>query len=137
MTKKDLSDFRHLKSEIKMLDKEINELSYDIVSDTVRGSSKSFPYVEHTITITGLDTQGHDAKARRLKARLERRKADLLDKRAELEADIEAIDDSLLRQVITMRYINGMHWPEIAAHIGGGNSADSVRKQCTRFIARL
>lgn len=137
MTKQDLKDFRYLKNEIKDLDDEIKKLGYDCVSDTVRGSTKDYPYIERTITITGLDEQGHVAKVRRLKARLERRKADLQDKRAEIEAFVDTIDDRLLRRVIALRFVNGLGWREVAAHIGGGNSADGVRMMCNRFFDKL
>ena len=137
MTRQDLSGFKHLKKEIELLTAEIQQLDYEIVSDTVRGSDRDWPYTEHTITITGRDVKGHNAKVKRLKRRLERRKEDLQDKRAEIEDAISKIDDSLLRQIISLRYISGLPWGQVAAHVGGNNSADSVRMQCNRFLKNI
>lgn len=47
---------------------------------------------------------------------------------------IATIDDSLMRQIITLRYIEGLPWHQVAAHIGGNNTADSVKKMCYRFL---
>ena len=119
------------------MDTEIRTLGYDTVSDTVRGSDQEWPYTEHVITITGIDVEGHGVKAKRLQRRLERRKEDLQDKRLEIDELIGEIDDSLTRQIITLRYVNGLTWGQVAAHIGGGNTADGVRKRCHRYLDNM
>jgi hypothetical protein len=134
MTRQDLNNFRYLKKEIEMLDNEIKNLGYDTVSDTVRGSDREWPYTEHTITITGIDVEGHGVKAKRLQRRLERRKADLQDKRLEIAESIEAVDDSVTRQAIVLKYVNGLSWTQVAAHVGGGNTAEGLRKRVHRFF---
>ena len=47
---------------------------------------------------------------------------------------VNKIPDPHLRLVISLRYINGLEWEQIALHIGGGNTAESVRKSCERFL---
>ncbi|RXI57426.1 RNA polymerase subunit sigma-24, partial [Clostridium tetani] len=37
-------------------------------------------------------------------------------------------------QIISLRYINGLTWEEVATNIGGNNTADSVRKTAERFL---
>ena len=39
-----------------------------------------------------------------------------------------------MRQVISLRYINGLTWEGVAANIGGNNTADSMRMLCSRFL---
>ena len=46
---------------------------------------------------------------------------------------INDIDDSLVRQIMTLRYINGMKWNAVADTIGG-NTDDSVRKMHDRYL---
>lgn len=46
------------------------------------------------------------------------------------------IEDSMMRQIITLRFIQGMSWVQVAMELGGGNSADSVRMMVKRFIAK-
>lgn len=134
MDKERLSQLNHLKREIELLKRQIDELDYIITKDTVKGSDPYFPYTERTFTITGADYQGHDVKLHRLQRRLKRRIDELIDLVEETNEYIENIDDSLVRQIITLRYVNGLSWAGVAAHIGGGNTPDSVRKVAERFL---
>lgn len=43
-------------------------------------------------------------------------------------------DDSLVRQILSMRYINGLSWTQVALQIGGGNTPDSVRMLHNRYL---
>ena len=45
---------------------------------------------------------------------------------------ISTIQDSLLRQIVYSYCVAGMSWKETAKAIGGGNTADSVRKRFER-----
>ncbi len=47
---------------------------------------------------------------------------------------IDKIDDALLRLAISLRFVNGLSWNQVALHIGGGNTGDGIRKQCDRFL---
>lgn len=49
---------------------------------------------------------------------------------------INSVDDSLTRQILTLRYINGLPWAQVAACIGGGNTEDSVKKVHERFLKK-
>ena len=46
---------------------------------------------------------------------------------------INGIEDSQIRQILSLRYINGLPWQQIAFTIGG-NTAESVRKTANRFL---
>lgn len=54
--------------------------------------------------------------------------------RVRLERYIADVPDSLTRQIMTLRFVNGLTWAQVAACVGGGNSEDAVRKTCTRYI---
>ena len=54
----------------------------------------------------------------------------------ELERYISNIDDSLTRQIFVYRYAQGMNWVQIANKLGGGNTWESVKKRCQRYIAK-
>ena len=56
------------------------------------------------------------------------------EERAKLEAYISGIDDSLTREIYRLRFISGLPWAQVAASIGGGNTADSVKKTCYRYL---
>lgn len=48
---------------------------------------------------------------------------------------IAAIEDSYIRQIIALRFVDGLTWFQVAQHIGGGNTSDSVRMALNRFLS--
>ncbi len=50
-----------------------------------------------------------------------------------LERYISEISDSLMRQIFTYRFINGLSWEQVAEKIGS-NTGDSARKMCYRYL---
>lgn len=49
---------------------------------------------------------------------------------------INTIEDSLLRQIVVYRCVSCMNWVQVANRIGGGNTAESVRKIYERSIPK-
>ena len=54
-----------------------------------------------------------------------------------LERFINDIDDSLTRQIFTLRCVNGMGWAEIAVEVGGGNTGDGVKMRFYRHLKKI
>lgn len=52
-----------------------------------------------------------------------------------LERYISEISDSLMRQIFTYRFVNGLSWDQVAAKIGG-NTGGSVKKMCYRYLKK-
>ena len=46
---------------------------------------------------------------------------------------INSVDDAHIRVILTLRFVNGLTWQKVAESIGG-NTADSVRMACTRYV---
>ncbi len=136
MTRQQLKQFKHLKSEIKILREQIDNLKAGIVSDVVEGSESEFPYTKRRFIVTGVDCEEYERKSKRLQRRLQHRVDELMDLLEEINKYIEGIDDSLLRQIISLRHVNGLTWDQVAASIGGGNTADGVRKMHDRFLGK-
>lgn len=134
MDKKQLGQLRHLKTEIELLKKQIGSIETRTTSDSVQASQVDFPYIEYTAKIEGVDMQEYSRKLRRLQRKLNRKIDELMDAAEETEEYINSIDDSLTRQILFLRYVNGLTWEQVAASIGGGNTADSVRKVSERFL---
>ena len=136
MTRQELKQVRYLKREIKLLQEQIAAVEAEIVTDKVKGSDPDHPWTERHYIIRGLPGERNE-KLLRLRDRLERRMNDLQDMRAEIFAWVENIEDSLLRQVIILRHVNGLGWRQVAKEIGAGTTWDSLRKMHDRFIEGL
>ena len=136
MTKKELSQLRYLSSEIELLKKQIEDAEYaiEVASDVVEGSNHEWPYEPRKFHVEGVAIPDYEKRLQHLKNKLQRRTEELIDKREELEDYIATVPDSLIRQILTLRYINGLSWHQVAQHIGGGNTADSVRMAHNRFL---
>lgn len=132
MTVKELSQLYWLNREIELDQKRLAELE-------IKASSVSSP-----------NLSGMPGGSNHFSSKIERYVADVVDlqmiiqakqqqclhERNRLERYIADIPDSLLRQIFTLRFINGLPWLQVALHIGGNNTADSVKKTCYRYIDR-
>lgn len=49
---------------------------------------------------------------------------------------INSIEDSEMRMILSLRYINGLCWEQVAASISPYASGESVRKAHDRFLAK-
>lgn len=128
MTKKELSQLRHLNREIERDQRRLEELMA-----FAQGKA---------VTITGMprgggisDTVGQCAAEiadlkRSIEIKIQRSWRQLV----KLQAFINGVEDCQLQEILTLRYINGLSWNQVAFSIGGGNTADSVRKMHERFL---
>lgn len=111
MTKKELEQYRSIVAEIDEIRDRIN---YNTVHGTVTGSDNEFPYLKHSISVSGVKETEYNRKDIMLIKELERRKK-------EIEQFIYAIPDSVTRRIFTYRYLGGAvkpSWQWIAFKIG-------------------
>jgi len=71
-----------------------------------------------------------------LKDKLSESKSAALAECTELQTFITTIDDSLVRLIFTLRYIDGLSWHQVAWRLGG-NTSDSVRMTHNRYLSKL
>lgn len=138
MTKKELKQLRYLNKEIELLQKQIANAEYlvekNMAHDVVEGSNPVWPYQKKTFHIEGVDIPDYEKRVKRLRKKLQRRLEELIEKREELEEYISTIDDSELRIIFTLRYINGLSWQQIAAHMGVAGDGSTERKKHDRYL---
>lgn len=68
---------------------------------------------------------------------IERLEARIAQQEAEISAFIQTINDSHTRTVFRLRFLRGLGWGEVAAVVGGRNTASSVRSTCNRYFENL
>ena len=130
MTLKELSQLYYLNREIEMDQRRLRELEARALpgAQVITG----MPHGSGVADIVGR----YAAEIADLRGIIEAKHQQCLYERGRLERYIADIDDSLLRQIFTYRFVNGLPWLQVAACIGGNNTADSVRVACNRYIEK-
>jgi DNA-directed RNA polymerase specialized sigma subunit len=138
MNKRELSQLNKLQTEIEELKKKLKNPEFlvepKITTDSVKGSMPEYPYVEHTIKIEGIDYSGYNRAVNKIKKQLQE-KLDELEKVLESMFDyIYSLPDSEMRQILTLRYIDGLTWQEVAERMGCQGDGSTQRKRHDKFM---
>lgn len=129
-------EVKEVRERIEKTEKQISRLEEDgNVIDSVCGGNggiqhykiEGFPYPEYSRKKTLLYAR---------KATLASLEMELLETLNQVEEFIASVDDSRMRRIITLRFIDNLSWNKVADRIGGNNTEDSVRKAFTRFIEK-
>lgn len=131
--KEKLKQMRYINSEITTIETQIANLKPLNSMDKVKGSTPEFPYTATSFQISGIDIEDYNRRVRKLKNKLVKKKDELLKLQEETQKFINGVEDSLTRQIITLRYAEGMSWNDIAEEVGS-SSGDCVRKISERFL---
>lgn len=143
MTKNVLTQYDDLLRELKEVEQRIRNVKAEIkriedegeVTDMVFGGYGGI----QRFTIRGYPLPQYQRKKALLRHReitLNALKNEVEETVNDVQEFINGIEDSHVRRVISMRYIDGMTWRQIACNIGGGNSEDAVRKTVERYLDR-
>ena len=130
LTLKELSQLYHINREIEMDEQRLQELE----AKTLPGA-QIITGMPHAPGVTDKVGQ-YAAEIADLRGIIEAKRKQCMYERNRLERYIAGIDDSLLRQVFTYRFVNGLPWTQVAANVGGGNTGDGVRKAVKRFLEK-
>lgn len=126
MTLKELSQLYHLNREIKQYENRIKELEAlaDGTSQNITGMPSGGGMIDKVGQIA--------TDIAYYKSQIELNKQKCWNELNRLNAYIQSIDDSLTRQIFTLRFINGESWMGVADIIG--SSEYSVKHICYRYI---
>ncbi len=131
MTLKELSQLYYLNREIEMDQRRLEELR---AKSTSPGSPRFDGMPKGTTTVSKVERFAEEIAD--LEAIIAAKQQQCIHERNRLERYINDIDDSLIRQIFTFRFVSGLPWPQVAAHIGGKNTEKSVSKACYRYIEK-
>ena len=131
MTLKELSQLYYLNREIKRDEERLNELKLAQlkVTPNYAGTPKAKGKINDTMAqnvayIVDLEQM--------LRLNIEKRYYE--EKR--IMNFISSIDDCFLRLIFKLRFIDCKKWEAIACQIGGGNTGDTVRMCCNRYLQK-
>lgn len=128
MRAKNLSKLYYLKKDIECQQSRIKELEALASSSTSR--------------ITGLPNstdisnkvQKYAVQIADLKSELDIKLSKCLNELKNISEYINSIDDPLIRQIMSYRFISCFSWEKTARSIGGNNKAESLRKKLYRYL---
>ena len=130
-----------LDTEIHRLEKRIHEIENgEKVKDKVRGGDGG----NQSFNIEGVPIKEYEQKKTALyskkllliqrKTTLELLELEIEKKQNDVEEYIASIDDSRMRRIVNMRFIENLSWNQVADRIGGGNTEGSVKMAFQRFM---
>lgn len=130
-------EIKNLKRECQDLEERLKKEENRVVTDSVRGSSSSFPYTEHSYVIEGIqDTRQY----KRYKKMLKNKKKELGKKILNFEYQLNSIDDAEIREMLRHKYIDGLKNYQIADVMNHNQkkeyTADAVRMKINRFFEK-
>ena len=130
MTKKELSQLYWLKKEMAIEKQRLKELRARMYPSAVSmdGNVKS--------SHDGSQTENLTVEIVELERIIQKRIEECEKERLKLESYISGIDDSLVRMVLTLRYVECLPWLRVWSKIGGPTTVDSLRKMCYRYLER-
>jgi len=133
MNEMDLTQLQHLRKEIALLEERIRKLEKSAVTDVVTGSSAAFPYSECSFIISGIPSKD----LTRLQQKLRWKVAKLVKEQERLLRWIYGIEDSEMRQIFLLRYLDGLSWQQIALKLGRAGDGSTERKRHNRFLEQF
>lgn len=134
MTVEELGKLKNIETEIKQLHLQLAKVEPQWVQDSVTGSDVNYPYCARQIKIGGYDNEVYERKVNRIKKRIECKLDELMDEKDKLTEYIFGVKDSLIRQILTLRHINGMTFDQIGSELGYEQS--TVRKKYNDWFSK-
>lgn len=131
MTVKELRDYNDLKKLI-----ERNEIRLAEISARLDPGSMDFSGMPRSGS-TRNTTADNLALYVDLKNIIEEQQSEYLRKQIEIERFIGTVDDLFMHCIISYHFIDNLTWQQTAQKIGGGNTKDSVRMACNRYLEQL
>ena len=143
MDKSILSKINSIRLEIKDLKeriKKIDENPAKIVIDSVKGSSATYPYIQHNCTVEGIDdirlirNRKNRNKYKKMIKNKEYKLEKLINK---LEYELKYIEDkdSDIRRIIRYKYEDDLNWVQIMFKMEY-NSEETARIKLKRFLEK-
>jgi hypothetical protein len=121
MEKSELRLIKPILDEIASLEKQIKNLEKHVKptvhTDIVKGSSACFPYGARTFKIEGVDLTDYDRQLERIRNQYQWQLKNLMEFVARANEFIAEQEGPEIRNILRLRYVNGLEWKEIAKEV--------------------
>lgn len=130
MTREEVNKIYYIDREIEMWKRQLADLKNDS-----RIKAQAITGMPHANTNLTTDPTGKDVeRIEEVEETLRKLLTNLQEQKKKVYAYIATLQDSLMRQIVMHRCISLCSWHEVAMYVGGGNTADSVRKRFERHF---
>lgn len=126
MTRKELNQYFWLNVEVADLEERLEELECKATKTT-----QTISAVPGAGGIS--DKTAIGAQMAEIRTMIEDRKTRAENKKNEILAYINGVDDCIMRMILTYRFIDRNSWNKVADRIGIGHRGDTVRKAFVRW----
>ena len=133
MDLKNFDEIIDMRAEIKLLKKRLeNAKDPGLVADYAKDYTKGF---ERIISIVGFPLPDK-AKGEKILGIIKKRLDELENKIVEAEEFINAIPESRVRTLLTLKYIEGLSWDDAAKNVYKKMTGSAARKQVMRYFEK-
>lgn len=122
--RRDFKEYLSNRREIEELKRQLNGMEH--LTDTVRGSSSEWPYIQGPITVQGRNA----SEELRTIEQIQR----LVQRCRRVEEAIQTAPNSMTRRMLRLRYKQGLKWADVAAQLGDDVSVDAVKQRDQEFF---
>lgn len=129
MTMHELSQLNYLNCEISEYKQKLAQLE-----SMASGNGTHFTGLPHINSISNKTAIACDISD--IKATIEEKAKQSIMQYKYINDYISSLDDCLIRQIITLRFVNGLKWRDVAQRIGGNNTESSVQVMLRRYLIR-
>lgn len=136
MTKEFLDEIENINNELEGLKKRLAKLEKgknDIVKDSVQGSSKYYPYIQHNCVIEGVKIPKHKGLKNKYKKMIKSKEYKLDKLKVQLEYELNYVKDSEIRDIIRYRYNDNKTWLQVM-FLMNYNSESNAKMKLERFL---
>lgn len=128
LTNKELSRLYYLKKEIEMQRKRLYEL--ETIATSCTATITGMPHSKEISNKVGK----YAPQIADLKCLLDLNLKKCLFELNRLTEYIQSVDDPLIRQIMTYRYIKGFNWQKTAFSVGGNNNPYNLKMRLYRYL---
>lgn len=132
MTRKELSQIYYLNRELERFERALN----GIISESTLKSPTISDMPKGSGGMTRSQVEETAIKIAEFREFADVYRQNIQNKKMEVEAWIESLDDYYLKQIVHYRCVELMSWTKVAWMMGGGNTADGCRKYFERKVPK-
>lgn len=138
MTKEFLNEIENTNKELESLNKrlaKIEKKENTVITDSVQGSSRSYPYIKHNCVVEGIEVPKNKNLKKKYERMIKHKKYKLDKMKIQLEYELNYIEDADIKDIIRYRYNDNKTWVQIM-FLMKYNSEDKARKKLERFFQK-